>query len=95
MKILNSCEVSKHLTFFKYCKKAVWEKHISKSFKIIARKNFSKKKFFPRISIKFEKSAFILQGDVEFKICFVSEPGISGLEKAAPPVELEFCSRSN
>ena len=23
------------------------------------------------------------------------EPGISGLEKAAPPGELEFCSRSN
>ena len=25
----------------------------------------------------------------------VSEPGISGLEKAALPGELEFCSRSN
>ena len=24
-----------------------------------------------------------------------TEPGISGLEKAAPPGELEFCSRSN
>ena len=26
---------------------------------------------------------------------FAPEPGISGLEKAAPPGELEFCSRSN
>ena len=30
-----------------------------------------------------------------FESCLLSESGISGLEKVAPPFELDFCSSSN
>ena len=61
-------------------------------------------KLFSNSSITFEKVLKLEKSPNKFKwknafsvkgAWSPPEPGISGLEKAAPPGELEFCSRSN